>query len=512
LRNTYILGVFRIIFLAKLLISFILSGLSVLSVWGQYDYFSIIEGSYGDTVLESTASVEVVPDGYVSLGLYSTIGYNHIYLYKYDFQGNRIDSNAVAHPNEFVYIGRNNNFRYSSQEDQFAFCCGIQQEDASIAGYYLRLDSALDTIFSKRYEAFERTYIRGISNVQGGSLLLGVHGNIEGTTYDGSFIAKVDMNGEYEWIEVLHTPTSGMSYGNRYAEETANGFIIAGYKSVGDLFGVLTLMNPEGEVNVEIEYQDTDYDQWSMLGLAKLESEEFMIVQSLGYEEFPNDFNLDYYWKNIRLAKIDPVTGEETWSQIYHEDYTLANGDWLDIEPTPDGGVIVLGWAYEPDYLYYNWMMKVDANGNEEWFKTYTAEECTGCLNFLQDIEVAPDGGYIGAGSFEYWEVDDLRNSWLLKVDACGDVEWQGCEPLGVSAIDPTELALFPNPAADQINLSTDLPLESYQIFDSFGRLVGQGVFNQTTQININSLTDGVYFLQTQTDRGVVKKKFVVSR
>jgi len=71
---------------------------------------------------------------------------------------------------------------------------------------------------------------------------------------------------------------------------------------------------------------------------------------------------------------------------------------------------------------------------------------------------------------------------------------------------------LFPNPAADQITLSTDLPLESYQIFDSFARLVGQRVFNQTTQININSLTDGVYFLQTQTDRGVVKKKFVVSR
>jgi len=71
---------------------------------------------------------------------------------------------------------------------------------------------------------------------------------------------------------------------------------------------------------------------------------------------------------------------------------------------------------------------------------------------------------------------------------------------------------LFPNPGTDQITLSTDLRLESYQIFDSFGRLIDQGVFNQVAQVNINSLTDGVYFLQAQTHRGVVRKKFVVSR
>jgi hypothetical protein len=71
---------------------------------------------------------------------------------------------------------------------------------------------------------------------------------------------------------------------------------------------------------------------------------------------------------------------------------------------------------------------------------------------------------------------------------------------------------LFPNPTTDQITLNTDLRLESYQIFDSFGRLVDQGVFNQSLQINLSSLTNGVYFLQAQSERGVVNKKFVVSR
>lgn len=71
---------------------------------------------------------------------------------------------------------------------------------------------------------------------------------------------------------------------------------------------------------------------------------------------------------------------------------------------------------------------------------------------------------------------------------------------------------LFPNPALDHITLSTDLRLKSYKIFDSFGRLIDQGVFNQTAQLNITSLTDGVYFLQVDSEKGVVNKKFVVSR
>lgn len=84
---------------------------------------------------------------------------------------------------------------------------------------------------------------------------------------------------------------------------------------------------------------------------------------------------------------------------------------------------------------------------------------------------------------------------------------------LSVEDVELNQLVkIFPNPATDQITLRTDLQLESYQIFDSFGRLVDQGVFNQSLQVNLSSLTYGVYFLQAKTDRGVVKKKFVVSR
>lgn len=482
--------------------------LTLIELSGQYDYFQTIEGAYGDTSASTTSSVECTPEGYVSWGLYSTPDYNHVYLYKYNFDGVRIDSNAFVYPDEFVYIGKCNNFQFSTENERLIYFAGLIGDDNPGEGYFIEFSLELDSIFTRRYTPFERQYIRGFSIVEGGYLLLGSHGTLN--SFDGSFLAKVDLNGNYEWIEVMNSPELGVNYGNRYSGESEVGYLIAGYRTDNNLIsGVLTLTNFDGETLLEVPYKDETYDRWSMLGLAKLESEEYMIIQSLGYEEFPNDLNFDYYWKNIKLAKINQSTGEETWSQIYHEDYTLANGDWLDIEPTPDGGVIVLGWAYEPDYLYYNWMMKVDANGNEEWFKTYTAEECTGCLNFLQDIEVAPDGGYIGAGYFEYWEVDDLRNSWILKVDACGDVEWQGCEPLGTTERQTANFTIYPNPSSGKFTLESDDLITAYRIIDLSGRVIDQKEeeYPLSKAILKVKVPAGIYLVEVHTASGKVGRR-----
>jgi len=41
--------------------------------------------------------------------------------------------------------------------------------------------------------------------------------------------------------------------------------------------------------------------------------------------------------------------------------------DWFyDIQPTRDGGYIAAGLS-EEDNLYYAWLLKVDADGEEEW-------------------------------------------------------------------------------------------------------------------------------------------------
>ncbi len=76
-------------------------------------------------------------------------------------------------------------------------------------------------------------------------------------------------------------------------------------------------------------------------------------------------------------------------------------------------------------------------------------------------------------------------------------------------------IALYPNPAADLLNIHFITPLTSdADIFISEvqGRVVLQQQVSQTelAQIDLHDLADGIYFLTVQTKSGVVTEKFVV--
>ena len=102
---------------------------------------------------------------------------------------------------------------------------------------------------------------------------------------------------------------------------------------------------------------------------------------------------------------------------------------------TSDGGYALAGvtgsfGAGESDF----WLVKTDANGNEEWNKTYGG---TGS-DFARALVRTVDGGYALAGSTAsfgagYWDI------WLVKIDAAGNEEWNqtygGTSDDGVGAL-----------------------------------------------------------------------------
>ena len=113
------------------------------------------------------------------------------------------------------------------------------------------------------------------------------------------------------------------------------------------------------------------------------------------------------------------------------------SGDhFTSIEPTSDGGFILGGTSYSvisgdksqaskggADY----WIVKVDANGNRQWDKTFG-----GNLNdYLQTVKQTPDGGFVLAGESTSGVSGDKSEAlvgvsdwWVLKIDAAGNKLW----------------------------------------------------------------------------------------
>jgi len=82
----------------------------------------------------------------------------------------------------------------------------------------------------------------------------------------------------------------------------------------------------------------------------------------------------------------------------------------------------IIGGMYSPDgYADWGIIIKTDVNGNVLWYKSIGQfEDGTGVL----DINPTSDGGYIMTGGTRMLHPDDIGDTWIEKLNACGETEW----------------------------------------------------------------------------------------
>jgi len=81
---------------------------------------------------------------------------------------------------------------------------------------------------------------------------------------------------------------------------------------------------------------------------------------------------------------------------------------------------------------------------------------------------------------------------------------------LSVHSLDMDFISIYPNPAQNQITVSSNIKMDSYRIFNALGKIVMKGDLTNTT-INIESLKSGSYFiaLSDKDSNQTYHKRFV---
>jgi hypothetical protein len=109
----------------------------------------------------------------------------------------------------------------------------------------------------------------------------------------------------------------------------------------------------------------------------------------------------------------------------------------VSIQPTPDGGYLLAGTAGfgisgnktnagfgAADY----WVVKVDANGNKQWDKSYGGTD----EDYLDSMILTSDGNYL-LGGYSSSLISgnktntnyELEDYWVVKIDPSGNILWQ---------------------------------------------------------------------------------------
>ena len=70
---------------------------------------------------------------------------------------------------------------------------------------------------------------------------------------------------------------------------------------------------------------------------------------------------------------------------------------------------------------------------------------------------------------------------------------------------------LYPNPANDFVNISTESNRDSVSVLLSMGQVVSQENVGSTKfQLNTSNLDKGVYFIKIITEKEMLTKQFIV--
>jgi hypothetical protein len=150
-----------------------------------------------------------------------------------------------------------------------------------------------------------------------------------------------------------------------------------------------------------VEWNRTCGDASRTCSLAKTSDGGYTMVSRTLSEESSWDF---------LLVKTD-ASGNVEWNQTYGRDYT----EWpKSIVGTSDGGCAIVGFTNSFTNGGHDcWLVKTDASGNMEWNKHYGGRG----YDVGQDLVLTSDGGYAIAGLLD-WDF------WLLKTDEEGNMEW----------------------------------------------------------------------------------------
>ena len=254
--------------------------------------------------------------------------------------------------------------------------------------------------------AYQDTCYAVRQTLDDGYILIGETRLIEGGYHD-LLLVKTDGNGNEQWIKTFGG--GGGDYGCA-VEQTSEG----GYLLLGNTLSY-------GPVNMNVWLIKTDAsgnELWNKtLSFGEHTSDEAFSMQHtadngyiiLGVTMEGNDWDI---W----LIKINQ-DGIIQWDKTF--DRTTGDGGYS-VEQTEDNGFIIVGYSHNTEPFDNDlWLIKTDANGNQQWNRIFGQSGYESGYSVKQ----TQDGGYIITGETSSYG-SGSADLWLIKTNAIGYEEW----------------------------------------------------------------------------------------
>ena len=281
---------------------------------------------------------------------------------------------------------------------------------------------------------------------------------------------KTDKNGNFEWQKV---------YGTTAAEDCTSGdktldggFILSGQKS-GEFYIVKT------DALGNMQWQQTYSGTSGPCFIKQLADSTYILTGAKIVSGFAGQAYM------IKVNK----TGGVIWQKHYGSAFV---NDWFYTRPIilNDGSIVIAGQQMLGS-IPIGMLVKTDSLGNQQWLRTYYNNPVKD--NYVYDVKLTLDNGFILSG----FALETTSDAWLVKVDSVG-CEIAGCN-VGMEEYlqENSIINVYPNPSNSSITITTIEPTQ-LKIINMLGEVVIEKQVQNNMVIDINNLSNGIYFIQTK--------------
>ena len=367
-------------------------------------------------------------------------------------------------------------------------------------GWLIKTNSNGDTLWTKVFTGPKYYFIRsGLELASGNGYVFTGYSKTSAAGNEDIWFARTNMNGDTVWTKTF--AGSGREFSFSIAHASNGDLLIAG---TTESFGA-------GESDALIIRVEGDGDFVWTKTYGGLEKECFYDIKptddgcfiAVGYtESFANN---DY---SAWLVKID-ANGDTLWTKTFGDNFDERAYSVLQ---TSDGGFVFTGLQHKSVWDDDLWIVKTDENGNFLWSKNYGGEH----WELGQSINQNNDGSLIITGNY-YSEVTNTRDIWLLNFDPTfTDVERDD------EAQIPETIMLkqnYPNPFNPTTTIEFGIPESNFvtlTIYNMLGEqlevLVNETLSAGSYKANWNAeeLTSGIYVYKLLAGNYLESKKMIL--
>lgn len=353
-------------------------------------------------------------------------------------------------------------------------------------GYVVKVDSSGNHQWS-RYVSGGNGEIFYVTKpvASGGYLSCGYTGSFGSQVGTEAYAVRWDANGNMLWTSVFgHNNRFDRIYD--FVEKPNGGFFVSGnglYTSTTDNLWMASL-DAGGDVIWHRFYNMYEGTQKLLL----------LNDGNLAMCGYNISLNLGIYNQSY-LIKTD-TSGTVIWARQYGSGGVVDDKIHAAFE-TADNGFVFAGSTYGTGSMRTSWVVRADSNG------------VSGCRDSLlivvqSNLTIAStQGGTVSSAAL-------FGNSPTGQLNATMSMQFFCGGPTSIAIQENSFTKIYPQPAATELFVESDLPISLIEIVDVNGNLLhSERTSGTLNRIDVSEFSSGMYFLKLYSESGTDVKRFV---